>query len=148
MRLGLFSAYFTTGSSKCMSEVSMQKFASYHTNRTLDAQDFFRVNGSEQFDLTELNTLRDELNRAIQYWIIYMLEKTSKTALSNKKTFIKHLQIVVNLNKFELNEENIKLSGIYFVVSMPFLFLFSFEIFFLVCRGFYLNLFYLKAVSM
>ena len=119
MRLRFFSSSLT---SKCVSEVSMQKFSSYHTNRTLDAQDFLHL--KQELDIAQLNTLRDELSRAVQHWIIYMLGKTC-----SKKTFLKHLQVIVNLNKFEFNEEDMKLSGKFLFFFFLFIFLSFYAIF-------------------
>ena len=53
-----------------------------------------------------------------------MLNKLTK--ITNKKKFFKNLQINVNLNKFEFNEFNMKLSGItLFIFCLKIIILFN-----------------------
>ena len=107
MRLSFFSS--SSFANKCVSETGAQKFDSYHTNRVLDEHDFLHLN--EELTLTQLELLRNELNTAVQRWVVWMLVKTSKSTAANKKSFFKRLQIIVNLNEFEFNEQDMKLSG-------------------------------------
>lgn len=82
------------------------KFDSFHTNRILDQSDF---DNSLIQDSTEITILQNEFNTVIQHWIIYMLSKTTK--ITKKRVFYKNLQIIANLNKFQLDEFHMKLSG-------------------------------------